>query len=309
MITALLLTVPARTHSVPAATATSWAWAPGIGVQVPTEPCAPNCEIDHFSTVPTSQPWHPWAALPRSELVAGGLPCPASRVVPPLRKRRDLGQLLRSYNLTGNGAELGVRDGTFTRELLRGWRSCAEYVQVDVWAPLSNYHDSSNRGWRAQNVIRQRATRAAEEAVAAGDARRFSQCANFTSTCVDNYADGSFDFIYVDARHDYTGVLQDLGMWWPKLAVGGVMAGHDYVWQREPRDAVEARQDPHTQKQDWTVNFDGTRDRRGRAVKGAVDDFFGGVSPAPYASPLAACPRQVSVTYRESSWNSWIVVK
>ena len=106
MITALLLTVPARTHSVPAATATSWAWAPGIGVQVPTEPCAPNCEIDHFSTVPTSQPWHPWAALPRSELVAGGLPCPASRVVPPLRKRRDLGQLLRSYNLTGFVREL-----------------------------------------------------------------------------------------------------------------------------------------------------------------------------------------------------------
>ena len=229
--------------------------------------------------------------------------------MPPLRKRRDLGQLLRSYNLTGNGVELGVRDGTFTRELLRGWHSCAEYVQVDVWAPLSNYRDSSNKGWRAQNVIRQRATRAAQEAVAAGDARRFSQCANFTSTCVHDYADGTFDFIYVDARHDYAGVIQDLSMWWPKLAVGGVMAGHDYTWQREPRDAVEARQDPHTQKQDWALNFDGTRDRLGRAVKGAVDDFFGGVSLAPYASPLAACPRQVSVTYRESSWNSWVVVK
>ena len=305
MIAGLVTSFYART---PASVAATTSWAPGTGVQVPTEPCAPNCEIDHWSTTPTDTPWHPWAAPKRSEL--SGLPCPpASRVVPPLRKRRDLGQLLRSYNLTGNGVELGVRDGEFTRELLRGWRSCAEYVQVDVWAPLSNYHDSSNKGRHAQNLIRQRATRAAKDAVAGGDARRFSQCANFTSSCAKLYADETFDFVYVDARHDYAGVLQDLSMWWPKLAVGGVMAGHDYVWQREPRDAVEAHQDPHTQKQDWTINFDGTRDRSGRAVKGAVDDFFGGVSRAPYVSPLATCPRQISVTYRESSWNSWVVVK
>ena len=72
---------------------------------------------------------------------------------------------------------------------------------------------------------------------------------------------------------------------------------------------IDATQDPATQRQDWTLNFDGTRDASGRAVKGAVDDFFAGVSPAPFESPMAACPRQLSVTYREGSWNSWVVVK
>ena len=59
------------------------------------------------------------------------------------------------------------------------------------------------------------------------------------------------------------------------------------------------------------LNFDGSVDISGRVVKGAVDDFFGGLSIAPYVSPpeLQRCPRQVSVTYRESAWNTWLVVK
>jgi len=59
------------------------------------------------------------------------------------------------------------------------------------------------------------------------------------------------------------------------------------------------------------LNFDGSVDRSGRVVKGAVDDFFGGRSIAPYTSPpeLQRCPRQVSVTYREAAWNTWMVAK
>jgi hypothetical protein len=59
------------------------------------------------------------------------------------------------------------------------------------------------------------------------------------------------------------------------------------------------------------LNFDGSIDKSGRVVKGAVDDFFGGLSITPYVSPpeLQRCPRQVTVTYRESAWNTWMVVK
>jgi predicted O-methyltransferase YrrM len=28
-------------------------------------------------------------------------------------------------------------------------------------------------------------------------------CRNFTTECAKNYADDTFDFVYVDARHDY----------------------------------------------------------------------------------------------------------
>ena len=42
------------------------------------------------------------------------------------------------------------------------------------------------------------------------------------------YADGSLDFIFLDADHTYEAVLKDLHAWIPKLKPGGHIAGHDY---------------------------------------------------------------------------------
>ena len=44
-------------------------------------------------------------------------------------------------------------------------------------------------------------------------------------------SDKFFDFIFIDASHEYVDVLADLESWYPKLKTGGVLAGHDY----EPR--------------------------------------------------------------------------
>ncbi len=63
---------------------------------------------------------------------------------------------------------------------------------------------------------------------------------------------------------------------------GGILAGHDYVTQ----DAVGIGQD-------WTTNYDGTKDETITVVKGAVDKFAKEVC------------RQVTVEYRQSNWNTW----
>lgn len=42
------------------------------------------------------------------------------------------------------------------------------------------------------------------------------------------YKDGSLDFVFIDAAHDFNSVLADLTAWYPKVKVGGVLAGHDY---------------------------------------------------------------------------------
>lgn len=39
------------------------------------------------------------------------------------------------------------------------------------------------------------------------------------------------DLIFVDADHDTQPLLEDLKVWWPRLAAGGLMIGHD--WQME----------------------------------------------------------------------------
>lgn len=45
----------------------------------------------------------------------------------------------------------------------------------------------------------------------------------------DSFADGSVDFVFIDASHDYESVSKDLAAWWPKVKPGGMFAGHDYT--------------------------------------------------------------------------------
>lgn len=45
------------------------------------------------------------------------------------------------------------------------------------------------------------------------------------------FADGLFDFIFIDADHSYKACLADIRNWSPKLKSGGVLAGHDYFHQ------------------------------------------------------------------------------
>ena len=42
-----------------------------------------------------------------------------------------------------------------------------------------------------------------------------------------DYQDGFFDYIYIDADHDYGSVKNDMNVWWPKVKKGGILAGHD----------------------------------------------------------------------------------
>ena len=71
----------------------------------------------------------------------------------------------------------------------------------------------------------------------------------------DNY----FDYIYVDARHDYCAVLEDMDYYWPKRKPGGIMGGHDYVTAE------------YASHEDWSKCENGTIETR--AVQGAVQDF------------------------------------
>lgn len=44
--------------------------------------------------------------------------------------------------------------------------------------------------------------------------------------------DHYFDLVYIDAKHQYRDVLEDIGLWRGKVKPGGYLAGHDYgdIW-------------------------------------------------------------------------------
>lgn len=48
----------------------------------------------------------------------------------------------------------------------------------------------------------------------------------------------NLDFVYIDGNHSYKYVKQDIENYYPKLKVGGILAGHDY-WKGSVKKAVE----------------------------------------------------------------------
>lgn len=59
-----------------------------------------------------------------------------------------------------------------------------------------------------------------------------------------SYADGSVDFVYLDAGHTAPEVSADIDAWRPKIKPGGMMAGDDFWWT----DLKEPVIDPNAPK-------------------------------------------------------------
>ena len=171
------------------------------------------------------------------------------------------------------GAEIGVLAGDFAAHTLRRWHGCERYLMVDPWLHLDSAEYNLNIYQNEE--LMNRALDAARKANNKNAA--IEVCRNFSTACAPMHPDGSFDYVYVDARHDYASAMEDIRAWWPKVRRGGILAGHDYV------DAIEGG----NSGMDWAVQVDGSRDHLGRAVQGAVDDFAAEVN------------RQVFVVYEE----------
>jgi len=150
--------------------------------------------------------------------------------MPPIRVRADLGDVLKQIGAK-KGVELGVQAGEFFESVAQKWQIADLYVLVDIWATQNNYADAANKDIKEQLQLMNLAISVGDKMKRNGYVKEVELCRNFTSECVNNYPDGYFDFIYVDARHDYKGVRMDIEMWWPKLKEGGIMAGHDYLTQ------------------------------------------------------------------------------
>ncbi|PNW79477.1 hypothetical protein CHLRE_09g416700v5 [Chlamydomonas reinhardtii] len=178
------------------------------------------------------------------------------------------------------GVELGVQRGHFAAHTLKTWPSATRYYLVDIWQHQPNYEDFAN----VDNAKQDQLFKEAQGNLAAYTGKTVF-LRNFTSDAVKRINE-MVDYIYVDARHDYCGVLEDIELYWPKLKSGGIMAGHDYL---------DAPQVQAISQQNWAKCMNGTVHQG--AVKGAVDDFFKRIG------------LPVHVTYQDAPWSTWVVLK
>ena len=140
--------------------------------------------------------------------------------------RNDIACLLNARGLLGDGVEIGVQRGAFSRIILENWRGNRLY-SIDAWRRFNEgYHDVAN-------VSQQQHNRRYRETVAT--LRRFgarSKILRMTSIAAsERFEDGQLDFAYIDAAHHYEAVKSDILMWWPRVRMGGILGGHDYLDQ------------------------------------------------------------------------------
>jgi len=229
------------------------------------------------------------STLANLSFTLGRMECPPVAFVDPPRTRDDMGKLLHDRGLSGIGVQVGVQKDTLSSKALLGkWGRAALLIQVDT--DSANNNDFTQR--LASNMV-------CADAMDAKSLRRIGevvQCKDFSTECAKLIPDGSVDFVYVNARKDGKGLLEDLQAYWPKVRVGGVIAGHGYVAQNE----VGSSQQKSTKNS--------TKDETGQMVRGTVNGFFSGtLAEAP--KDLKACPHQPVIAYREKASNTWIVAK
>ena len=137
---------------------------------------------------------------------------------------------MRYFNKTGIAAEVGVREGDFTRHNLRHWQGV--YYGIDAWTTDDNLPgcQGSDRDACKSFAAKLHPERRYDKALRA-TARWRDRChlvQALSTKAAERFANGTFDWVYVDALHTKSAVQEDLRAWWPKLRAGGLFSGDDY---------------------------------------------------------------------------------
>lgn len=188
-----------------------------------------------------------------------------------LATREQLPLLPNALQLLGEGAEVGVQEGRFSAHLLEHWGGARLY-SVDPWLRQdpSEYRDVANLPQDRQDLHHRRTM-----ARLARYRDRSSIWRMMSADASAKIHDSQLDFVYLDARHDYDAVREDLALWYPKVRPGGIVSGHDYL--------------------------DGLLPQLGLfGVRTAVDEFFGALGlpvmatrdDAPFVSWLVRKPKE-----------------
>ena len=113
-------------------------------------------------------------------------------------------------------AEIGVQFGHYSAEILEICKP-SQLILVDPWKSLNWMYVG------VQERFKKEIKKSKVEII-----RKMSHLA------AKIFEDETFDWVYIDAKHDKPNVARDLNSWAPKVEPGGWILGHDYM---EVKDA------------------------------------------------------------------------
>lgn len=142
-----------------------------------------------------------------------------------LATRKDLGNFLNLLNLKGEGVELGVDTGEYSRLILTYWQGSKLHL-VDAWEQQDRliYNDGANHHDPDEFLRRYEQTHKKFL-----NNPRVKIHKKFSEEAAKQFDDNSLDFIYFDANHSFTATYEDICNWSKKVKDNGVLCGHDYT--------------------------------------------------------------------------------
>ena len=146
-----------------------------------------------------------------------------------------LATIFNKYEILKNfeGAEIGTKHGSCAFQLLKLFPKLKLYC-IDPYEP---YHDDKGKKITA-------ATQSERLGVALNHLRpyldkgRVQLIRRYSVEAANLFPKRSLDFVFIDAKHTYEAVKEDISSWEPIIREGGLISGHDYEMP-EIRKAVD----------------------------------------------------------------------
>jgi len=119
------------------------------------------------------------------------------------------------------GAEIGVAGGDYSEVIMRNNPQLELMLGVDPYLPYKGYKDFRKLGTFDS------LERSAHEKLDRYENYEFRKALSLDAA--KSVADGTLDFVFIDANHSEPYVSQDIEAWTPKVRSGGIVSGHDYA--------------------------------------------------------------------------------
>ncbi len=145
--------------------------------------------------------------------------------------RRDL---LSFLPRGGEVGEIGVAKGEFSQEILAAVQPRCLHL-IDPWEhqDVADYANDNNNVPDAEQESRfESVSKRFHDEIKGGTVRLYR---DYSEDAAIFFADGQFDWVYIDGMHTAEAAYRDIGLYRHKVRADGFIVGHDYTNHQQAR--------------------------------------------------------------------------